>query len=315
MDFALTALRTITTPSVVQVFRGVGGGAFEDGGNYVVGMDAEGLAAHDLDGDGIVDLVVGNEGEQDVQILQGLADGGFAPQAPMPVGGYVTAVAVADETSDGHPDIVAFSGAGLACLPHLPDGGWDSPVTTAASPYVGILADLNGDSIADALYVLSTGGMEVRLGNGDCTFGPPTTYAIDGAANIAVGDLNRDGLLDVAVSSINPTEGVVTVLLGAGAGVLGNQTTFDASASTDGVAIGDFDGDGFLDIAAASHSTPATFVALGNGDGTFQSVRTFATDVDGVSLTVGDLNGDGRDDLVVPSHVAVDVNTLEGTCQ
>src|SRR5436309_3844440 len=69
------------------------------------------------------------------------------------------------------------------------------------------------------------------------------------------------------------------------------------------VAVGDFNGDGRLDLAvtnASSYDVPGTVsVLLGNGDGTFQSALSFAAGSDARSVAVGDFNGDGRPDLAV----------------
>src|SRR5207245_3949973 len=90
------------------------------------------------------------------------------------------------------------------------------------------------------------------------------------------------------------------------------------------VVVGDFNGDGRLDLAvtnASSYDVPGTVsVLLGNGDGTFQSALSFAAGSDARSVAVGDFNGDGRPDLAVANadyhgSVLVLLGSGDGTFQ
>jgi hypothetical protein len=82
------------------------------------------------------------------------------------------------------------------------------------------------------------------------------------------------------------------------------------------VAVGDFNGDGILDLAVANGSGNSVSVLLGNGDGTFRPARSFAAGNTPWFVAVGDFNGDGRLDLVVAhlgdQHVSVFVSVLLG---
>jgi hypothetical protein len=70
------------------------------------------------------------------------------------------------------------------------------------------VTDLNGDGHLDII----TSGVTVLLGNGDGTFSSPTSYAVPGGGALIVGDFNRDGQPDVAVTSSYPA-GTLTTLL------------------------------------------------------------------------------------------------------
>ena len=65
------------------------------------------------------------------------------------------------------------------------------------------------------------------------------------------------------------------------------------------VAVGDFNGDGKLDIAVANSSTNNVGVLLGNGDGTFQIARTYDAGDTPYAIRVGDFNHDGKLDIAV----------------
>jgi hypothetical protein len=64
-----------------------------------------------------------------------------------------------------------------------------------------------------------------------------------------------------------------------------------------GIVVGDFNGDGRLDLATANDSSGTVSVLLGNGDGTFAPQFTYASGASNL-IVAGDFNGDGRLDLV-----------------
>src|SRR5207302_39262 len=87
---------------------------------------------------------------------------------------------------------------------------------------------------------------------------------------------------------------------------------FAAGRSSDSVAVGDFNGDGRLDLATANFDSNDVSVLLGNGDGTFQAALTFAAGSGPSSVAAGDFNGDGKLDLAVASRGSSLVSVLLG---
>ena len=77
--------------------------------------------------------------------------------------------------------------------------------------------------------------------------------------------------------------------------------SFAAGGSPAAVAVGDFNGDGLLDLAVANRGSNDVSILLGQGDGTFQAPQAFIAGVAPVSVAVGDFNGDGLLDLAVPN--------------
>ncbi len=128
----------------------------------------------------------------------------------------------------------------------------------------------------------------------------------------AVGDLNGDGIPDLVISDQRAP--YFSVLLGLGDGTFQKPVRYSAGLCR-AVTLGDFNGDGHLDVAAANLDDSQTvLVFLGRGDGTFQPgvpspVGHFPTD-----LVAGDFNGDGRLDLATanPYEDAGTVSVLLG---
>jgi hypothetical protein len=118
--------------------------------------------------------------------------------------------------------------------------------------------DFNGDGIPD-LVTAGGSSVTVLLGNGDGTFRQAASYTVvANAYSVAVGDFNGDGLADLAVAGTGTTyyvSGGVTVLLGNGNGTFQPGTLYGIDTDPSGVAVGDFNGDGLPDIAAAGGAT------------------------------------------------------------
>jgi sugar lactone lactonase YvrE len=180
---------------------------------------------------------------------------------------------------------------------------------TSFDPWSVAAGDFNGDGIPDlAVANQSSSSVTVLLGNGDGTFTQATNSPISvggGALAVVVGDFNRDGKADLAVLS-GAYNGPVTVFLGNGDGTFtqapGNPTTIGNSiATSQAEAVGDFNGDGILDLAVASGGggEGLATILLGNGDGTFTPANGGPVTVGSTpnSVTVGDFNGDGIPDF------------------
>jgi hypothetical protein len=147
-------------------------------------------------------------------------------------------------------------------------------------------------------------------------FGPPTPYAVGfRPSSEAVGDFNRDGIPDLAVT--NGTSNSVSVLLGNGDGTFKPAVNNAVGQSPDYVAVGDFNGDGNPDLAVAIWYTEKVSILPGDGKGGFGAATDYTLGDPPTSLAVGDFNGDGAPDLVAgtngASNVSVLLNTGSGT--
>ncbi|MBA3914295.1 MAG: VCBS repeat-containing protein [Acidobacteriales bacterium] len=178
--------------------------------------------------------------------------------------------------------------------------------------------DFNRDGAQDIAVVCSQascgGGVQVLLGHGDGTFGPPVSYAAgeEPENGIAAADLNKDGKLDIVVSDFLGY--TVSVLLGNGDGTFQPAISSPAPLGGEAVRVGDFNNDGIPDLALQVVLCPGPCISVlfGNGDGTFQSPITMTLSEYIEDVVVGDFNGDGNLDVIWESSVSVDAHVLLG---
>jgi hypothetical protein len=174
---------------------------------------------------------------------------------------------------------------------------------------------LSGDGKLD-LAVTNDKSVSVLLGAGDGTFVGKVDYPTGAQPTaIALGDLNGDGLLDMVTSSAVSSGwlGTASVLLGTGGGRFAANVDYQAGRNPQGVALGDLNGDGHLDMVVANAGYDGGWsvsVLLGNGDGTFVASVDYASGMGPTSVVLGDLNNDGKLDIIMPNSNVSRVDTV-----
>src|SRR5437763_5880600 len=150
-------------------------------------------------------------------------------------------------------------------------------------------------------------------GTAEGTFAPRVDYiSASKPLSIAIGDLNADGRLDLAVANDAVSGASVSVFPGTGDGSFAARTDLSLDRSPRSVAIGDLNGDGRPDLAVLNDYTNAVSVLLGRGDGTFAAKVDYPTGPRPSQVAIGDLDRDVRADLAVANYYSSSVSVLFG---
>lgn len=207
----------------------------------------------------------------------------IAPRVDVTTGPSARAVAIGDVNGDGKPDLAA--------------------------------AGFDADSVSVHLNLTATGATTPAFSS---QFDFPTG---DSPRSIAIGDINADGKPDLAVANYNSDS--VSVLLnttatGATTPTFSTKVDFTTGATPQSVAVGDFNGDGALDLAVANYASTSVSVllsttAMGAATPTFSTKVDFATGANPTSVAIGDANGDGKPDLAVANYTPDSVSVLLNT--
>ena len=308
--------------------RFVWAGQFTQGPSYPVDSGPRSAILADFNRDGKLDMAVATLNST-VDVLLGNGDGTFQPAVSYPLAGMRPWQVIAgDFANNGILDLVAATGYGqtVSILMGNGDGTFQpaKSIKTGWHPMAVEVADLNRDGNLDLLVANHTyGTLEVFLGNGDGTFQTPKNYALGPVTNypflllprwIAVTDFNNDGIPDVAVVNAGDKGqgNSVSVLLGKGDGSFWPAVYWNTGVQPIGIAVGDFNRDGNMDMVTVDNTSNTASVFLGNGDGTFQPRVPYAVGNKPQNAVVADFNGDGYLDIVVSNQDSVNVTLLLG---
>lgn len=315
-----------TPPQSILIFLGKGDGTFQSPLSITPGSSFSNFVVADVNNDGKPDLVT-EDGEALVVYL-GNGDGTFKELSPNfnQIGQYVV-----DLNGDGKPDLLDVNGGNsVEVWLGNGDGTFQSTplVSNLGSSLVGTVADFNHDGKLDLGVEVRLGfcsfSFGVSLGNGDGTFQPmgpqitlptlPNSDHCPGFAAVAAGDLNGDGIVDVAYSRqpnvAGYTSPIIGTLIGNGDGTFnfGNSYAVGNTGYLSGVALADLNGDHKLDIVAGNSffgGTPDDLsILMGNGDGSFVAPPALPSSPSVGAIVTADFNGDGKPDVAMLSSTS-----------
>lgn len=293
-----------------------------------VGGGPNGIEAADLNGDGKLDLVVTNGRSKEVVALLGDGRGGFAKGPRIEVSAPPHLAAVGDLDGDKRPDLVATSHDSHGVFVWLADGnGRFAPA--AGSPFQALsggkphnhglaLGDADGDGDLDVFTADDTAHAVAVLlndGRGGFRAAPGSPFGVGREPYpLALGDVNKDGRLDVVTPNVGGAS--VSVLLADGRGGFkpAPGTPIAVTSRPYYVALGDLDADGTLDAVTSHDDVALATVLLGDRRGGFRAAPGSPFDVGRRSwkAVLHDLDRDGRQDLVLGVGGAVVVSLGDG---
>jgi VCBS repeat-containing protein len=227
--------------------------------------------------------------------------------------------AVGDVNGDGAPDVwlSGFYGDQIWTNGGTGQFSYDGQALGNGWGLSVVLGDLNGDGSPDALvyYALDRARVWFNNGQGKFTPDPQPLLLTNNVIQLALGDLQGNGRLDLAVAcrvDISGSNGLSLVLTNDGTGHFGERTIAGASSDYAGVALADFDKNGSLDaFFAVGSSAPGTNeiwlnerVPLANDD----AYPSATTTISAPGVLANDLPGDGSQ-----FNATVDSQPLHGS--
>jgi hypothetical protein len=292
----ITANMSVNTLTVLGNF---GNGTFASKATYKVSNFPRAIVAADWNGDGKIDLA--SVGSLTTTILTNYNSGLFASNATINAGGncgiafYLNGSGAPDLLIGGNTTVSLFTNndtGGLGLNSTLPVPG--SVTSMAAS-------DVNLDGTLD-LLVANGRNVTVFTNTGSGSLVSNATYTVSPfLQGIAVADINNDGYPDLIGNRPAgfPTS-ALSIWTNNGSGVFGSNTVLAIGRGGSSIIAADFNGDGFIDLAALDTSDrPGIVSIVTNSSSGFGNYSTNVAGVEPPAMAMADFNGDSKPDLVL----------------
>jgi hypothetical protein len=271
-----------STSNNVTVLLGNGDGTFTEaaGSPYAVGTHPSSIVVADFDGDGNQDFAVTNKGDNTISVFKGNGQGGFTQFSTSPFALQNTAT-----ISEKGPLAMVTANLRNATLTNTSASEVDLAVVNQTTNNVAILlgsVDPNG-----ALHFTEATNSPIAVGQSPVA--------------IATGDLNADGVADLAV--VNQTDNTVSILLGStnadGTFTAATGSPLATATTPAGIVIASFTGGNTPDIAVTNQGAGTLGIYVGLGFGTFSNRLEIATPASPSAIVSAVLTSSGLPDVAL----------------
>jgi hypothetical protein len=313
--------------NTIGVFFGYGNGTFSNQITFSTGYKSQpyAVAVGDFNNDNLLDIAVANYGTNNVGVFLRYGNGTFVSQSTYSTGSGSGpySIAVGDFNNDNQLDIVVtnYNWVGnVGVFVGYGNGTFSNQTSYStgqgSGPTDACVGDLNNDGRLDIVVTLHDSfGIIVFLGYGNDTFSRQLIYSTGSQSQpfaCALGDVNNDNRLDVAVSDFG--NGNVVVLLGDGHGSFSNKISYSTGSDSGSisVAFGDFNNDSILDIVVANYNTNTIGVLLGFSYiyGVRESICATGSFSHLRAVALADFNKDTQLDIVMANYGLDNVEVL-----
>lgn len=290
-----------------------------------------GIAVADFDGDGEADVLTSQSEARNARLQTNDGAGtSLRANAVVPTENDPGVIVTGDFNQDQQLDFAVANFRSHSISVFLRDGAEADGTLTFSSRnvFVGFggpsdleAVDVNGDGATDLVIPLVFRDQIVVLtGDGRGRFNEASRIAAsENPQNVDSGDFNKDGIPDIAVAHLHNDE--VLIFLGDGAGGFEPvepiaptddfaSRRFEEDQRVADVAVGDFNKDGFDDVASIHTDRSDVRIELGDGTGALVDSTTVASDRFPRAVVAADLNRDGQRDLVILSQILDQVTVI-----
>ncbi len=323
LDLAATDAGVSLFSATAHVAFGTGNGAFTAPLGLVVGAGAYGMSTGDVNGDGLVDLLVASY-STGVNVLRQVGVRSFTAAQRASVLVKPLGVAFGDLTGDGRDELVVacagediYDYGGLTVVRNDGTGVLTSTLTTKLG--IGTrdvrIAELTGDAHADVASIGIATGITIHPGVGTGALLAATNWPMSGSPTaFEVADLNFDGHADLlTVSKASGLLSVRRATTTGGTGAFLPEQTSPLAGTPAGVAVADVTGDGVPDAVVSLAVPPSIAVYPGNADGSFGLPILATVPGSAGAIAAADINADGVADVAIADSALALVHVFLAT--
>lgn len=304
--------------------------------NLPVNASPYGISNGDVDGDGLIDIVVANLGTNNISVFRNTSSGGtisFSTSVEFTTPNQPASVLVAEMDGDGKADIMVsnFGGNNISVFRNISTSGVINTSSLAnrqdfvagTSPFFMSDADIDGDGKIDIVTPnFSSNTISVFRNtstSGNINFATKADFTTGASPmSVSIGDIDGDAKADIVVS--NNSANSISILKNnstSGSITLATKVDFNTQTGPLGASICDLDGDGRVDIAIANNNSNSVSIFRNinsTPEPTVQASSVTTTNIGNNSITVNWTNGNGSNRIVVARALsAVNSNPVDET--